>query len=57
MKVQQALRVPGSRFQDFEEPRFEDNLHMKVGRLSVYSPATFTPSPQKIFLELIFVRV
>jgi len=57
VKVQQALRVPGSRFQDFEEPRFEDNLHMKVGRLSVYSPATFTPSPQKIFLELIFVRV
>jgi hypothetical protein len=32
-----------SGFQKFEAPRFQDNRHMKVVRLSPYTLAAFTP--------------
>ena len=41
-------------FQQFEAPRFLDNRHMKMVRLSALAPAAFTP--QKILLVLISVR-
>jgi len=40
-------------FQEGESPRFQDNRHMKVVRLSTIAPAAFTH--QKIFLVLISV--
>jgi hypothetical protein len=45
------------RFQDVEAPRFQDNQHMKVVRLSALHPGNlYPPPPQKIFLVLISVR-
>jgi len=38
----QALDRPEG-FQEVEVPRFQDNRHMKVVRLSAHAPATFTP--------------
>ena len=41
-------------FQEVEAPRFRDNRHMIVVRLSTPTPAVFTP--HEIFLILIAVR-
>jgi hypothetical protein len=41
-------------FQEVEAPRFQDNWHMKVVRLS--TPCTTRPYPQETFLVLISVR-
>jgi hypothetical protein len=48
-KPGQALRAPG-----VEAPRFLDNRHMKVVRLSAVSTGRLYP--QEIFLVLISVR-
>jgi hypothetical protein len=52
-EVKQSLYRPWG-FQKAEIPRFLSNRNKKVLRLSVYSPATFTP--QELFLVLIRVR-
>jgi hypothetical protein len=49
-RSEQALRF----FQEVKVPRFQDNQHMKVARLSALCTSCLTP--QKIFLVLIFVR-
>jgi len=41
-------------FQEVEAPRFQDNQHMKVVRLSDLSTSRLYP--QEIFLVLIYVR-
>ena len=46
-----VLRVPGS----WEAPKFQDNRHMKVVRLSALRAGRFYP-PQEIFLVHISVR-
>jgi hypothetical protein len=45
LKVKQSHYRPGQArgFQEFEAPRFQDNRHMKVVRLSALLPAAFTP--------------
>jgi len=43
-------------FQEFEVPRFQDNWHMKVVRLSALRTDRLYPPPQEIFLVLISVR-
>jgi len=50
--VQAYYRPSG--FQEVEAPRFQDNRHTKVVRLSVLRPAAFTP--QEILLVFISVR-
>jgi len=55
-KVKQSHYRPGQSlgFQEVEAPRFEDNQHMKVVRLSaLYTSHLY---PQEIFLVLISVR-
>ena len=52
-KVKQSLYRPRG-FQEFNAPRFQDNQHIKVVKLSSYAQAAFTP--QKIFLVFISVR-
>ena len=42
-------------FQKAEAPRFEDNWHIKVVKLSALYMVTFTPRPTETFLVLIFV--
>ena len=41
-------------FQEVQDPRFQDSLHMKMARLSVLRTGCLYP--QKIFLIIIFVR-
>jgi len=58
VKLKQSHYRPGQArpwgFQEFEAPRFQDNRHMKVVRLSALSTGRFYP--QEIFLVLIFAR-
>ena len=57
VKVKQPHYRPGHRprgFQEVESPRFQDNRHMKVVRLSALRTGRFYP--QEIFLVLISVR-
>jgi hypothetical protein len=53
VKVKQSHYRPG-RFQEVEAPRFQDNRHMKVVRLSALRTGRIYP--QEIFLVLISVR-
>lgn len=53
VKVKISLYRPLD-FQEVEAPRFPDNLHMKMVRLSGFIPAAFTT--QSIFLVLISAR-
>jgi hypothetical protein len=53
VKVKLSLYRPWG-FQEVEAPRFQDNRHMKVVRLSAL--CTSHPYPQEIFLVLISVR-
>ena len=56
MKVKQSHYRPKQAlsFQELEAPRFEDNRHMKVVRLSAL--CTGRLYPQEIYLVLISVR-
>jgi hypothetical protein len=56
LKVNLPLYKPewSQRFQEFQCPRFLDNRHMNVVRLT--SPATGRLTPQEIFLVLVSVR-
>jgi hypothetical protein len=53
-KVKESHYRPGLWFKDVEAPRFQNNRHMKVARLSALSTGRFYP--QEIFLVLISVR-
>jgi hypothetical protein len=56
VKVKQSHYRPGQAlgFQETEDPRFQDNRHMKVVRLSALSTGRLYP--QETFLVLIPVR-
>jgi len=57
VKVKQSHYRPGQAlrgFQEVEVPRFQDNRHMKVVRLSALRTGSLYP--QEIFLVLISVR-
>jgi len=42
-------------FQEVEVPRFRDNRHMKVLRLSaLYTGRLYPPSPQEIYLVIVW---
>jgi hypothetical protein len=55
-RVKQSHYRPGRPwgFQEFEDPRFQDNQHMKVVRLSALRTGRLYP--QETFLVLIYVR-